>query len=83
VILWSLPATGNREIDDRNTNCKKGFDKSARRVHLSRMLTVLNLASHPTPTAEIGGWVASTRWRQIWSAFDVEVSEKSGQAARS
>jgi hypothetical protein len=49
----------------------------------SDLEAVLNLASHPAPTTEIGGWVASTRWRQIWSAFDVEVSEKSGQAALS
>jgi hypothetical protein len=35
VILWSLPATGDREIDNRNTNCKKVFDKSARGSHLS------------------------------------------------
>jgi hypothetical protein len=56
---------------------------SLRAVAISvTMLTVVSFASHPTPTTEIGGWVASTRWRQIRSMCDVEVSRKSGQAVR-
>jgi hypothetical protein len=62
---------------------KNGLTTAARLSIWLTMLTTQSFASHPTPTTEIGGWVASTRWRQVWSAFDVEVSEKSGQAARS